>query len=134
MIKLNLPDPPSVNQLYRNRQQGVGRGRIKTDRYRIWLNAAGWEIVAQKPKAVNGPYELFVQLGPRRLRNGMQAARQKDLGNVLKAIEDLLVANNLVDDDSLSRRISIEWDERIDGCSVQVIPALSNVVCMEAAE
>ena len=32
----------------------------KTDRYRLWLAAAGWTAKAQRPDKVTGPYKLML--------------------------------------------------------------------------
>lgn len=114
MIELRLPLPPSVNALYAN---VPGRGRIKSERYRVWLNAAGWELAAQKPRRVSGDYQLWIWAEkPDR--------RRRDLGNLEKPISDLLVAHGVVSDDSQCSEIHIYWQGSGRECLVKIDPAI----------
>ena len=85
---LTLPTPPSTNNLFVNVK---GRGRVKTDRYRSWLRAAGNELRAQKPRKVAGPVAVSIEVGP---------DKRRDLDNYSKAVLDLLVMCGAIDDDS----------------------------------
>jgi crossover junction endodeoxyribonuclease RusA len=97
MISLDLPLPPSVNALYRN---VPGRGRAKTQAYRTWENAAGWEVRAQAPQPIAGPVVM-------RLTFQWPDRRRRDVSNYVKATEDLLVEHKLIEDDSeCARRCS----------------------------
>jgi len=55
-IKLHLVLPPSANQLWTRTRKGLR----KTDRYTLWLAAAGWTAKAQRPDKVTGPYKLML--------------------------------------------------------------------------
>lgn len=85
-MELTLPTPPSTNNLFRN----VAKGRTKTERYLTWLRAAGNELRAQKPKRIGGPISVTIIVGE---------DKRRDLDNYSKAILDLLVACNAIDDD-----------------------------------
>ncbi len=114
MITLKLPMPPSVNALYRNVPKV---GRVKTQRYLTWFRAASNELRAQRPKKVRGEYvmTIFVERPDR---------RKRDLFNLPKAIEDLLVAHGVVEDDHLVVDGRVVWaGEGKGGCTVQVSPA-----------
>ncbi len=74
MIRITLPLPPSVNALYRNVAK---RGRVKTERYNTWLQAAGWALKEQKPGKVEGPYCLWLYCG----KPAADGPRYKALGN-----------------------------------------------------
>jgi len=107
MISLVLPYPPSVNQLYRN---VAGRGRVKTDRYKTWLRAAGNELLATPPgdrAPIIGPYILNVLAG-------RPDKRRRDLDNLLKATSDLLVKHGLIDGDHLAVSVTVAWSEQVD--------------------
>lgn len=112
VVLIDLPLPPSVNQLYRN---APGRGRVKTDRYKTWINAAGWELKSQRPRRLSGSYALTM-LCERKDK------RRRDLGNLIKAVEDLLVTHHVVEDDSRCEKIALEWSPVIKGCRVFVEP------------
>jgi len=110
MSSFTIPLPPSVNSLYRN---VPGKGRVKTQRYHTWLNAAGWAIKEAKPEAVRGDYimTLICQRPDR---------RRRDLGNLLKAIEDVLTAHGIIEDDSLAAEIHMRWAGQGHECAVRL--------------
>jgi crossover junction endodeoxyribonuclease RusA len=113
MIELRLPLPPSVNGLYANIP---GRGRVKSARYRTWLNAAGWKLAEQKPKKVAGDYQLWIWA--ERPDN-----RRRDLGNLEKPISDLLVVHGVVTDDSRCAELHVYWQGAGRECVVRIEPA-----------
>lgn len=91
--------PPSTNNLFANI---LGKGRVKSKRYRAWLDMCGKEIQLQGKKRIHGHVSLNI---------GLVApdARKRDLSNAIKPIEDLLVSMQVIDDDSLVRRLSVHW-------------------------
>jgi crossover junction endodeoxyribonuclease RusA len=98
---LNLPYPPTANNLFDNVPR---RGRVKSAGYRAWLTEAGWLIKMQKPEPVRGSYRLtIIATRPDR--------RARDLGNLEKAVSDLLKAAGVIEDDSLARSIFLVWDD-----------------------
>jgi crossover junction endodeoxyribonuclease RusA len=98
MTSLTIPFPPSANRLWRN----VGAKTLKSAEYRAWLESARWAVKAQRPEAVGGPYSLAMVAS--RPDN-----RRRDLGNLLKATEDLLVAIGVIEDDHLAQSIYMTW-------------------------
>ena len=116
MTTLRLPLPPSVNSLYAN---VPGKGRVRTKRYLTWLNAAGWAIkqTKPKPKKIKGNYSLWLYCErPDR--------RRRDLGNMLKAIEDILVEHGIIADDSFAADIHCYWAGTGYECQVQIEAAV----------
>lgn len=113
MITLKLPMPPPANNLFANK---AGRGRVKSERYRTWLNAAGWELKEQKPAKVEGEYCIWLYV--ERPDN-----RKRDLSNLIKPIEDLLVSHGVVEDDSKCAEVHLYWSGSGRGCTVKVEPA-----------
>lgn len=118
---VSIPIPPSVNAMYRNNKDAVPkgiytpsgnrRGRYKTKEYRAWIERAGWEIKAQNPTPVTGPYKLFLTL-PR---------TRGDPSNRIKSCEDLLVSLGLIPDDKHAVKVSVEVvDELRDFATVSV--------------
>lgn len=113
MISIVLPMPPSGNALYRNVN---GRGRVKSERYKTWLNAAGWSLKEQKPGKVEGEYRLWLYCDK-------PDNRRRDLANLEKAVSDLLVSHGVVTDDSLCVELHLYWSGTGRECTVNVEPA-----------
>lgn len=106
---ITLPFPPSLNNLFANVAK---RGRVRSERYRQWANAAGWELKSAKPQKVSGPVALTILLGkPDR--------RKRDLDGLSKAPIDLLVEYQVIEDDSLVQRLTLAWAP-ITGCQITV--------------
>lgn len=98
-VYLELPLAPSVNQIWRG-----GKGRVfKSRKYVDWITEAGLTLSAQlKGKRVPGFVGVVIKcVKPDR--------RKRDISNLIKATEDLLVSMNVIDDDSLVQRLEIEW-------------------------
>lgn len=98
---LNLPVPPSTNNLFFN----AGKRRVRTPQYAAWVTDAGWAVLQQKPKPVEGRFEVWISV-PRNNR--------RDLDNYAKACLDLLVAHSLVRDDRFMERLSVFWHDKGD--------------------
>jgi len=114
MIRYELPYPPSVNNLFANAKNG---GRYPVPSYKAWRNEAGEQILAQGRKRLRGRFSLAIYVvRPDR--------RKRDVANLIKAVEDLLVEMQIVEDDSLAERVTIQWaDEGSFECLVVVQPA-----------
>lgn len=85
MTTLDLPTPPSANNLYPGRAR-----RFKSPAYKAWLVDAGLALNLQRPDRVAGPYALVLRL---------PAAMRGDVSNRIKAVEDLLVKHGVTPDD-----------------------------------
>ncbi|GLK78018.1 hypothetical protein GCM10008171_32720 [Methylopila jiangsuensis] len=104
-----LPFPPPLNNLFANVH---GRGRVRSQRYREWANAAGWQLRAARPASVTGPVAVTILLGrPDR--------RKRDLDGLSKAPIDLLVEHRVIEDDSLVQRLTLAWAP-VTGCQITV--------------
>jgi Holliday junction resolvase RusA-like endonuclease len=103
---VTLPKPPSLNGLFRNtgKRHTVAHARqaprAKSKAYLSWIAAATVELRAYRLDRVKGPYALSIQLGRR---------KGSDLDNYAKAISDLLVSMQIVQDDSLCELLVIGW-------------------------
>lgn len=95
----NLPIPPSVNALFAN----ASKGRTVTKAYATWRNAAGWEVRAQRAVKVRGPVDLAYTIE--------DGSTKADLGNLEKAVTDLLVDLDVIDGDGPKtvRSIKLQW-------------------------
>ena len=111
MIRIELPFPPSVNNLYFNGK----RGRYRTPSYKSWFALASLNVKDSHRQGI-GPYSLAIALK-------RPDKRRRDLGNLEKAVSDLLVEHGVIKDDSLCERITLQWDAGIQAeCVVIVIP------------
>jgi crossover junction endodeoxyribonuclease RusA len=99
-VRLSIPYPPTANNLFRN----LGGGRVKTERYKTWLRAAGNELLAQKREQFTGP--VIVALTVVR-----PDKRKRDLDNLIKGPLDLLVDQKIISDDSEVVKITAEWGD-----------------------
>lgn len=115
---VTVPNPPTTNQLYRNRRGG----RAKTTRYMTWLRAAGWIAKAQNPEHVPGPVRIELDVGEKETTIRVfptEKTRPKgvrgDQDNYVKAIFDLLGTNGegigVIDDDRMVQAHSVRWGE-----------------------
>lgn len=112
MISFTVSMPPTANNLFLNVR---GKGRVKTPEYRAWIETNGWVIkTAMVTGKIAGPYALRVQVGK-------PDNRRRDISNLIKALEDLLVSTGAVRDDSDCQRIEIGWSEHHDDCFATVI-------------
>ena len=109
MLRYTLPYPPSTNGLFFN----ASRGRAKTGHYRAWLKAAGEEILAQGRSRVRGPVAISILVG-------RPDKRRRDISNLIKGVEDLLVTMQVIDDDSNVERVSAQWSGEPGSCVVLV--------------
>lgn len=111
-FRVNLPWPPSVNNLYIN----AGRKRVRSPRYRKWQDEAGWALKAARPPAFDGPVSVTIELCP-------PDNRRLDADNRNKPILDLLVSHGVIkDDDSRHvRSVTARFvKDRVHSCTVIV--------------
>lgn len=101
--------PPSTNNLYVNTPQG----RRKSPGYRSWLIAAGWQLRVQRAQPVVGKTFALSIRAP--------LDRRRDLSNIIKATEDLLVELQLLPDDRWIDSLSVE---RIEGGAGNMLVSL----------
>lgn len=106
--------PPGVNNLYAN---VAGRGRVRSERYREWAVAAGWD--ANGLGHISGPFTVSIVL--------CESVRRKnvDLDGKAKATLDLLVTHHIVDDDSLCQELHMAWSEAAGGMRVTIKPVMT---------
>ena len=95
-VSFTLPFPPSVNGLF----SGKAR-RYASPAYKAWKAAARQHVPGG---LIAGPYSLDLVFDrPDR--------RARDLGNLEKAVSDLIVERGLVIDDSCCQRITLSWSD-----------------------
>lgn len=80
--------PPALNNLFANGRNG---GRFITASYKVWRQAAGFEVLTQRPQRVRGPVDITLTV--------QDGASKADIDGLLKAPIDLLVEMRLIDGD-----------------------------------
>lgn len=88
-VILHLPICPPLNNLFFN-VPGKRGGRARTQRYRAWAQAAGWDVAQAKAKPIVGPVKIEIAVPM-----GMKG----DLDGRAKAALDLLVEHQVIEDD-----------------------------------
>ena len=125
-IIVRLPLPVSTNGLYANLPAASSRkGRAKSKRYRAWIHEAGLALAIQRPGRVSGP--VAVEILVRR-----PDARRRDVSNLIKAAEDLLVAHGVIADDSLVEDVRARWGQ-VEGAVVTVRKVIAAERAIEEA-
>lgn len=109
-VKLRLPFPPSVNNLYINVN---GKGRVPTVRYRKWKKAAIDSMWGQPLQYFKGPVSIDITY---------EDAGRSDLDNLQKAVIDHLVNCQIIlgDDRKVVRKITLQWGD-VKGAVVEVL-------------
>jgi Holliday junction resolvase RusA-like endonuclease len=97
-----LTIPPSTNALWFN---APGRGRVRTDEYRAWLEQAGWHLKEQRVARIPGTVGLELLVGLQK--------RRCDVDNVIKPFGDLLQAIGIIQNDHDIVEVSAKWDKTV---------------------
>jgi crossover junction endodeoxyribonuclease RusA len=119
MTTFTLPFPPSTNHLFIN----IKHGRVRSQKYDSWIQEAGCEIMRQRPKKIAGPVILLFEFQEGRDK------RKRDISNLVKAPEDLLVKHGIIeaDDGSIVREIRCKWVTDVEGVRVTVASFFNRV-------
>ena len=105
-LVLTLSLPPSLNSAFAN--GGKARGRIKTKVAYQWETLAKGELMMQKRRLVDPPYEVEYALGEPKIN------RRRDCANYEKLLSDFLVKYNILTDDCQIRSLHIYWDKTVE--------------------
>jgi Holliday junction resolvase RusA-like endonuclease len=101
-IRLELPRPPSANNLYRN---VPGKGRVRSSEYRRWQQQAGWMLQVAQPGRITGAVAVHY------LIPNAADRRRRDIDNLAKPLNDLLVKHGVIEDDSRVRAVTLEYGD-----------------------
>ena len=110
---VDLPVPPSTNQLYGNAKRG---GRVKTEAYRRWLASAG--LIVNAAHLARIPDRT-----PARITIRAHTSRRRDLGNIEKPTSDLMVRMCVLPDDRYLDQIVLVRDGTLEPESIRVFVA-----------
>ena len=110
-IVLNLPIPPSTNNLFVSSRRGY---RFKSRRYNAWLTEAGWILKVQRAGRIAGPVQVVIRATPKR--------RRRDADNLIKPLLDLLVSARVIEGDDwrVVRSVTAAWCDGIEHGLVRV--------------
>lgn len=112
---INLPMPPSTNNLFLN---GSGRtGRVRTPEYNAWIKEAGYMLRSQHPRSIRERVDILIEV------SDSESTMSWDVANREKAAVDLLVAHYVILGDSKKyvRQITLRWAD-VAGVRVTVAP------------
>jgi Holliday junction resolvase RusA-like endonuclease len=93
-IKIILPFPPSLNAAYANVQ---GVGRVKTKRYKEWLESCP-ALYDQHKGQCTISYRIYVP-----------DKRKRDGNNLLKVVLDYLVSQKVIEEDNMDIVVGEQW-------------------------
>lgn len=112
---VKLPFPPSTNNMFIN----GSKGRFRSQKYEDWIMEAGWELARQRPPKFIGPVELVFHF-----QDGRDN-RKRDVTNLIKAPEDLLVKQGIIeaDDNTIVRGVSAYWADTAVGVEITIFNA-----------
>ena len=109
MITYSLPYPPTTNGLFAT----IGNRRVKSKAYAAWRVEAGWCIRQQGHASVDGSVAILMQcVAPDK--------RRRDISNLIKAVEDMLVEMRVIEDDSHVVTVTAAWVRQGLPCLVTV--------------
>lgn len=122
-IRLQLPWPPAVNNLFATVKAGKKQRRIRTRRYEAWLAEAGACLLTQPWRPIEARAKVSLLLTP-------PDNRERDADGYLKAPIDLLVKAGVLAGDSMRhvKSATAEWSDSPPAKPGQVI------VTLEAAQ
>ena len=89
VLKLTLPIPPTVNQLYAGKTR-----RYKSQKYKLWEAEAGYMLNAAQIKPLQGRSYI-------NLLSISKDHKRHDVDNLHKAIGDILQKHNIIENDKL---------------------------------
>lgn len=114
-IRITISDmPPSANGMRSHFYEGGKVRSVKSKAYAAWKKAAAWEIAAERPGKIEGPYRLYIAV-----QRDWRSKRARDID--VKPVSDALVAAGVVVDDSLAEEVRAKWADNLDGPSVVVL-------------
>ena len=121
VLTLHLPLPPPLSACFTN---ALGPGRVKTARYRAWIQEAlltAQVQIARTMPSVHGVVPMTFDVRAD-YQFGKPDKRRADVANLEKAVSDLLVRAGILADDSQIVDLRLRWAD-VDGCVVTIWPA-----------
>lgn len=121
-VTISLPFPIPLSACFKDVLIPIGPGKFRpgrapTTRYKNWQKEALQEIQAQRPEKLDGEVSVYVRLRA-------PDKRERDAGNMDKAVMDILVKAGVIRNDSnrYVRRLTFEWHDHGPECVVLIQP------------
>lgn len=129
-MKLTLPFPPSVNSLYST--DWKTKRRFKSKRYAEWCKLARDSLVITQAATYITKDGLAEYAAPVKVRYtfGRPDKRVRDLCNYIKGLEDFLVDNLWIADDSLIHEIHAIWGGTPGFVEIEILPLQNDSDCV----
>lgn len=108
-MKITLPIPPGVNNLYVNIP---GRGRVTSGGYQRWKDEADGRLWGLKIKHFEVPVNITLTV---------EDSGRRDIDGTAKAPLDFLVRHKIIQDDSRKyvRKLTLQFGD-VTGCEILV--------------
>lgn len=113
-LVLDLPFPPSTNNLQRSAPNGV---RYDTSEYKGFKAQCAWLLKSTAIRRVPGPIEITLHV--------QEKSARADIDNRIKSCLDALVTHNIIDGDhaSVLRAVHARWSKDVQGVRITISPA-----------
>lgn len=123
--------PVPLSECFNN----FGKRRIDSERYTAWKGETDNHLRRKYEHLLGTPYRATF-MGPTRVRYYVKRPdnRMRDLDNLLKALNDALTRNHIIEDDSKIVDLGIAWSESemITGCVYVEIESVQTGIIREA--
>lgn len=105
----HLPTPPSVNRLWRV----TGRRMYRSRQYTDWINEVTLALETERRPEIDYPFNIEIIVG-------RPSRRRMDIDNRAKAVMDVLQHCKVIKDDCLAQRVTMMWDNELEGAKVTI--------------
>ena len=111
MIQLELPKPPTANNLFINLKHG---GRAKSSDYKTWEHLAALDLGYHRAPTITGRMKVEYLYGRHKDK------RRRDILNLEKALTDFLVKAQVIKDDCLIDDARLAWSDEVPEGRVRI--------------
>ncbi len=111
VLSINLPFPISTNRLWTRAKKGLR----SSDKYKAWKREASDMYLMQKRtvKPISGHFCGVVTVNQNKRKT-------HDIDNLGKCLFDFLQRMELIENDSLQDKVTIQWGHAPEGCLVEL--------------
>lgn len=111
---INLPFPPSVNGLYST--DWKTKRRFVSEKYKRWQEDSYYKLLGERQRnnRHKGQVEVVYTFTP-------PDKRHRDCFNYEKAVSDFLVKHQLIKDDSMIVKGTVQWMQGNGGVTVMIL-------------
>jgi Holliday junction resolvase RusA-like endonuclease len=106
--------PPPLSACFNNAKDS---GRVKTKRYKDWIELASTETRRQLMLMFTLPITAPIAVTYSLVKPDN---RKRDLGNLEKGLSDILVSTGIIEDDSLIEDLRLKWVESEHPVTIEI--------------